>query len=372
MRIKKLDSLILLLLAFSLCIFNIQFTNTLAKSGNEIQFTQLCEISTFGRTDFIEFVDNYSFVFDFEKGFLSYDITNPEEPILLDTLAFSNTVDPPVQGGHDFIIKDDDIAIVDYMHAGIKFVNISDPSELTVLGGYYSGTSEYFMIDYWENKIYCAKAEGGLEVFEFYDNYTIKSIGSYAIGHTMSQIECFQEDMVYIADYDRSGDLLLNVTDPENITELQVFDWMAGNILFQEDLMYATIIRPDDEGLRIYNNTNPLDPVLVGELKGFEAYSPLIEDNYLFLAGTKGLQIIDITDPTNPQEIAQYYEDEIAYKNLAKKGNIIGLVDFEDTWFLIQVENLDSTKNGSILGLNLTFLFVNLGIGILIKIGKKK
>jgi hypothetical protein len=302
---------------------------------------------------------------------MSYDIENPEEPILLDTLAYSNTVDPIVKGGHDFIIKED-IAIVDFMHAGIKFVNISNPSELTVIGGYQSQSGEHFRIDLWESKIYCAKAESGLEVFEFFDNYTIISLGSFSNGNLMSHIVCFQEDMIYIADYVQSGDLLLNVSDPENITELQVFDWMAGNILFQDDLMYATIIRPDNEGLRIYNNSNPLNPMLLGEIKGFEAFSPLIEDNYLFLAGTRGLQIINITEPSNPQEIAQYYEEEIAYINLAKKDNIIGLVDFEDSWYLIQIENLETSGNINIPGLSFSFLFVNLMIGTLFKIYKKK
>ncbi len=370
MRIKKLDSLTLLL-AFSLCFFNIQFAESFATYGDNIQFKKLCEISTSGRTDFIEIVDNYCFVFDFEKGFMSYDIENPEEPVLLDTLAYSNTVDPIVKGGHDFIIKEN-IALVDFMHSGIKFVNISNPSELTVIGGCQSESGEHFRIDLWENKIYCAMAEGGLEVFEFFDNYTAISLGNYSNGNIMSHIECFQDDMVYIADYSQSGDLLLNVSDPENITELHVFDWMAGNILFQDDLMYATIIRPDNEGLRIYNNSNPLDPVLLGELEGFEAFSPLIEDNYLFLAGTRGLQIINITEASNPQEIAQYYEEGKTYMNLAKKGNIIGLVDFEDSWYLFQLENLEPSGNLNILGLSFSFLLVNSIIGTLVKIYKKK
>lgn len=370
MRIKHQGSLVLIIVFF-LCIFNIQFTESLAITSDDIQFTKLCEISTSGMTDYIEIIDNYCFVFDFEKGFMSYNIENPKEPILLDTLAYSNTVDPIVKGGHDFIIRED-IAIVDFMHAGIKFVNISDPSELTVIGGYYSVSNEYYKIDCWENKIYCAKAEGGLEVFEFYDNYSINSIGSYSNGHTMSQIVCFQEDMVYIADYDRSSNLLLNVSNPENITELHVFDWMAGNLLFQDNLMYATIIRPDDEGLRIYNNSNPLNPVLLGEIKGFEAFSPLIENNSLFLAGTRGLQIIDIEESANPHEIAQYYEGGINYMNLAKKDNIIGLVDFADSWYLIQIENLEPSENMNILGLSLSFLVVNLIMGTLFKKYKKK
>ena len=357
MRIKRQDYLVLLLVFF-LCFFNFQLTESIATIGDDIHFTKLCEISTTGRTDYIAIVDNYCFVIDFEKGFMSYDIEDPEEPILLDTLAYSNSIDPIAKGGHDFIIKEN-IAIVDYMHAGIKFIDISDPSELTEIGGYYNPGSEYYRIDCWENKIYCAKAEGGLEVFEFFDNYSIHSIGSYSIGNTMSHIQCFQDDMVYIADYSRSGDLLLNVSDPENITELKVFDWMASNILFEEDLMYATIIRPDNEGLRIYNNSNPLNPVLVGEIKGFEAFSPLIENNHLFLAGTRGLQIIDIEDTSNPQEIAQYYEEEITYKCLAKEGNIIGLVDFEDSWYLIRIEDQDSSGNMNILGLSVSFLFVN-------------
>jgi hypothetical protein len=353
-KIKKQYSLVPIVTIF-LCFFSIQFTEILATTGDDIQFKKLCEISTSGRTDYIEIVDNFCFVFDFEKGFMSYNIENPEEPILLDTLAFSNNIDPIVKGGHDFIIKEN-IAIVDFMHAGIKFVNISNPSELAVIGGYYNESSQYFRIDCWENKIYCAKAEQGLEIFEYYNNFSIDSIGSYSIGNSMSHIECFQEDMVYIADYDRSGNLLLNVSDPENITELMVFDWMASNILFQDNLMYATIIRPDDEGLRIYNNSNPLNPVLLAELKGFEASSPLIEDNYLYLAGTRGLQVIDINESSNPQEIAQYYEEGSAYKNLAKKDNIIGLVDFEDNWYLIQIEN--PTENINILGLSCSFFFV--------------
>lgn len=322
------------------CLFSVLISNSSATTNEEIEFTKLCEISTSGRTDYIEFVDNFCFVFDFEKGFMSYNIENPEEPELLDTLTFSNNIDPRVRGGHDFIIIDN-VAIVDYMHAGIKFVNISNPSELVVIDGYYSEGNEYYRIDKIGNRIYCAKAEGGLEIFEYDQDFSIKSIGSFSNGNIMSHIECFQEDLVYIADYGRGSTLLLNVSDPMDIIELKAFDWMAGNILFKDNFMFVSVIRPDDEGLRIYDNIDPLNPVLLGELTGFEASSAIIKDDYLFLVGTRGLQIINFTDSIAPFEISNYSEGGLHYLHFAIKGNLFGIVDFDDNWYLIEVDGLN-------------------------------
>ena len=67
--------------------------------------------------------------------------------MLLDTLALSNSMDPSIKGGHDFIIEGD-IAIVDFMHSGINLVNISDPSNLNIISSHYIGVNGYFRINY--------------------------------------------------------------------------------------------------------------------------------------------------------------------------------------------------------------------------------
>lgn len=354
-----------LLVIFLLCLFFTQINYSLAKSHHltdeEIKFTTLCQISTSGRTDCIEFVDHYCFVFDFEIGFISYNIEDPENPELLDTLALNNRFNPLVKGGHDFII-DGNTAIVDFMHSGINLVNISDPNNLNIISSHYDGLSGYYRIDYRDNRIYCAKAEDGFEILEILPNLTLNCIGSYSPDNIiMSHVYSLNNDLVYIADYERSSTLILNVSNPQNITEIKTFDWMAGSILFEEDIMYATIIKPDDEGLRIYNNSNPMNPILLGEITGFEAVNPLIIEDYIFLPGSKGLQIVNISDNSNPSEIIQYFDGEIAYMDVALQGNMVGLVDYEDSWYLLQIENLDlpitqTTEDDS----NVTLQIVNI------------
>lgn len=53
--------------------------STLIVNGEDqnVIFTEIAQISTEGRTDYVKIEEELVYIFDFEKGFLVYDIDSP-------------------------------------------------------------------------------------------------------------------------------------------------------------------------------------------------------------------------------------------------------------------------------------------------------
>ncbi|MGQ9583776.1 MAG: hypothetical protein ACUVXG_00065 [Anaerolineae bacterium] len=81
-------------------------------------------------------------------------------------------------------------------------------------------------------------------------------------------------------------------------------DWAEGVYVLGEYAYIANRIR----GLRVIDVSNPTDPQEVGYYsKGGEAHDVHVSGDYAYVAnGRKGLRVVDISDPTNPQEVGHY------------------------------------------------------------------
>ena len=315
----------LIIARLTIIIFITVLSSELVQAEDQkVTMTEISLIETGGRTDFVEIDDEIAYIFDFEKGFFVYDIHNPWKPVLLDSLSYNNYVDPPIHGGHDFVIQDS-LAIIDFTHSGIKIVNIENPRNLEVIGSYNSG-GEYYHIDVFDNLIYCAKSIDGLEILDISSPTDPVKVGEFSNGHGLFFITV-HDQIAYVCDLDQKQTLCLNISDPSNIIELNQLEWQARKMKFIDEIGYIgyfTLKR----GLGIYNFSDPLNPVLLSELyDGGNVHDIKIREHYLFIADhADGIEVIDVQHSKNPVEIAQWNNGG-EFTNLDTINNLIIAAD---------------------------------------------
>ena len=85
---------------------------------------------------------------------------------------------------------------------------------------------------------------------------------------------------------------------------------------------YAYVVSTGDNGLQVIDISDPTNPTGVGQLTGTLATNSLalanpqsvfVQGNYAYVAsfGNDGLQVIDISDPTNPVGVGQLVDDGV-------------------------------------------------------------
>jgi hypothetical protein len=166
-----------------------------------------------------------------------------------------------------------DIAYVTCGYSGLKIFNISNPLNLIELGSlpednfgpdHHSGYAHQFFIDF--PLMYIGDGRGGLHIVNVSDSKNPSSL-SHFIDYYSWDIQIVEEN----------GDKIA----------------FTGNG-FMGDA---------NSGLAILNVTNPLDPILLGQIKtgGDVTDLKIVGKRAILLDGTKGLTIVNVSSFSNPK-----------------------------------------------------------------------
>ncbi|MFW9997610.1 MAG: hypothetical protein ACFFD4_36555, partial [Candidatus Odinarchaeota archaeon] len=127
---KSLKNKNLLIAGYILVVYLLSLAIVAGSNNQEqVTFKELGQIETGGTTYRVEVVDNIAYVVNFEFGLKTYDISNPENPVELDTFSCPNSIDPNIRGGHSLAIRND-MAIV-------GTVPEAHGEEIIAIGRYY-------------------------------------------------------------------------------------------------------------------------------------------------------------------------------------------------------------------------------------------
>ncbi|MCO6474175.1 MAG: beta-propeller domain-containing protein [Melioribacteraceae bacterium] len=180
----------------------------------------------------------------------SLDISDPENPVAIsDVLVGGQVAD---------VFVEDNYAYVSIRTIGMVVIDVSDPSNMILMG---TGVSYNW---------YAA------QIF-YHDGY------------------------VYLVD--GGGIMIYDVSDPANPVYIyQLFADGINDVYVQGNFAY---IASKYSGLIIYNVEDPALPLLVGVLEGnYWGNSVAVNGTTAYLAASQGFKVIDVTDNTSPQEIA--------------------------------------------------------------------
>ena len=251
----------------------------------------------------IHVTGNYAFAADLYNGIHIINISDPKNPdykkgIILagasDLYASENYLYATLQGN------------------GLAIMDISIPEETAVTAVYKAGTIETAVTVY-ENTAWVSYNPDGLFAIDVSDK---KAPGhnteSQYNASGSSSLGMFPADnFIYMAGY-QLGLEKIDITDKTNMTRQALYDTpsdavaidISGNYLYAVDDIAGS--KPESEGLRIHR-LEAYSHSVQFEYKGFCATPGTALDiqvlrSYAYIAdGEQGLQVINISDPLNPE-----------------------------------------------------------------------
>jgi len=309
--VKRMQSFLFFSVRFLGIFVLLWVTATTAEAELSFSTQTIANFGT-GQTRSVQVVSNHAYVCSSDK-FESWDVTDINNPALLDSVSDIYGTDLVVSGNYAYIV----IGM-----AGLKVINISDPSNLgdpvqvvSANSGMFYGVSisgtKAFLVGYSYND------NGGLlEVFNITNPASPSSLGTYTESGDSGYYDVeVKGDYAYVA----VGNKGLKVLDISTavITEVwntgESFDayFDAYDIEIEGNMAY---LAAQYNGLKIYDLTDPENPVLK------TTYKPTTDDYYLYALkvvedrvyargnsydyssgnSTGRLDTIDVSDPANP------------------------------------------------------------------------
>lgn len=233
-------------------------------------------------------------------------------------------------GGDSFSsMVEGDILIVMDMNGGLRFYNISDPTNPTYMSYYYDGGIPHDMYKIGDI-LYLADHYHGLEIYNVSNPSSPTKLGSITDDGDGEMDGVFVENnLAYVAEWhDSSWDWsmkIINVTNPtapEDIVEYTDDDNEFIRFFVRDGICFTTCF---STGFKILNVTNPNS---IDEIAHFDdlyyAFEFQMVNDLVYIADGSGLQILDVSTLNMPTKIGNYNTEE----------PVFGLKVIEDIAFL--------------------------------------
>jgi hypothetical protein len=134
-------------------------------------------------------------------------------------------------------------------------------------------------------------------------NVTITKIGEYPISSTLFDVQVV-DDTAYIADYSNNEFYILDVSDSTNPISLANYSVHLPH--YFEVVNGIAYIAAWDQGVQIVNVSDSSNPEKICEYNPDTTGYQTIFGNYMLVGFTHSTQIVDISDPANPDWISTF------------------------------------------------------------------
>lgn len=257
---------------------------------------QLGSYNTPGEARGVAISGDVAFVADQTGGLQVVDISDPSNLTLLASLA--------VPGFALGIAVDGDYAFITASSSGLQVVDISDPANPQLVGSLLTpGFASEVVVS--GNHAYVADYSGDLQVVDVSNPALPFLAGTYSTPGNVDGI-AVDGDLAFLAD-ENFGLSIVDVADPTNPTFVGFLDTAgsARGISVDGDLAF---LADGGNGLLVIDIRVPAAPVVIGSYNtpGL-AYGVVAEGNLVLVAdGTSGVQLIDITASGIPVPVGSY------------------------------------------------------------------
>jgi len=198
---------------------------------------------------------------------------------------------------------------------GMQIIDVANP-EAPFLASTYTGSGlssiHTVTVDTLNAKLYANGANGGCRILDLTNPLAPVQVGNYTAAYVHDSH--VRNDTLYAACYNAGQVRILNVSNPAAITQIVAFSsemTSTHNCWTTEDRQYL-LVTDETSGGRVtsWDISTITSPI---QVDGFtadvfgDAHNVQIRDNFAYVAHyTSGLQILDVTDPTNLTRVGFY------------------------------------------------------------------
>ncbi len=321
-----------------------------------------------GYSDFHVFIVNGTNVW-------SINVADPVNPVASDTLFTENHTNG--------IFIHGDKAIIKHAGSGIKVLDITEPAKMEVMGFYdtpgyceqvvavnniafvadYSGIQiiditesniPYLVSSFQTNGIargmstqsdflYIADGNTGMDVVDISDNYNPVLIGAYFDGiGSPDNVSTLNDKLCFSRNYPMSELLFADISEPDNpILQSQVELYTilppSPTCSFQTDLH---VFVGNGSFLRVYDITDLSNPIQVADYETHANITDVIVvDNIAYISvREQGVEILDFNEISSPQLIG-FYDTPGSAEKIAIESNILVVADGKSGFHLLDVSD---------------------------------
>jgi len=335
-------------------------------------------VDTPGDTREVYVLGNYAYVADYNEGLQVIDISDPSNPQIVGNLASINAICVFVSGnyayvsdgGGGFILVDisdpyspqfagfiilsmfeyavsihvsSSYAYVSDSHS-IQTIDISDPSNLKVIGSLYS-PEEISDVHVSGSYAYVASHSAGLRVIDISNPIPLSQhIGFASIPALFLHAPLYVSgNYAYVPDF-WGVFHVIDISETSNPQFVGAVNTTADNA---EDIYvsgeYAYVL-DWFEGLQVLDISNPQTPVVIGavDIPGYVS-SIHVSGSYAYVATYDDLQVIDINNPSNPQIIGNV-DTSVSISDVYVSGNYAYVTAYSNGFQIIDITDLSNPQ----------------------------
>jgi hypothetical protein len=207
---------------------------------------------------------------------------------------------------------------------GLKLVDIQNPLSAHVTA--FVGTPGYAEgVAVQGSYVYIADRSEGMRIIDVLGPGSPVEVGGFKDGYENVRSVDATGSYAYLADW--QGMVTVNISDPHNPRQEGLFATSANAMDVVVEGMYAYIAQDaavtNEGGMHVVNVSDPANPVEAGfyeALDGRQAVQVVVRDDLAYLVSSV-VEIIDISEPTDPQLVGTYTPPYGIPANLALEGD---------------------------------------------------
>ena len=203
-------------------------------------------------------------------------------------------IDTPSEA-HHIVIRDGIAYVTDY-EAGLRVIDVSDPTNPVEIG-WLDTPGQARGIRIIENFAYIADGTAGIRIVDISNPRSPRSISYLGVGDIID-VE-LSGDFVFASDYE-GGLRVIDISDRDNLRQVIFLDTPGESIYMT--LIGTTIYLTDGpSGIHLIDVSEPIRPYVIGTCNtpGY-AFQVAVREEYAYVADGIGLAVLDISDPRNP------------------------------------------------------------------------
>ena len=260
------------------------------------------EVPSGYRTARIIFDGNYGYVAIGDAGVAIYSTVNPASPTYVTQIQTTGRAASLYYGaitiggtptGHIFVANRNPAP-------GVSAINVSTPSTpvtTSFLAAIPSATGSAYIPYYLDGKVYVAYGTAGLRIIDVTNPSNVTLLGTADLGGD-SRAVVASGNYAYVAARD-SGVYVVDVTNPASPQKIKTIQTpRARGIAINGSFIY---VAASDSGMGIFDLTNPANPILVG-YTGSSVYGEnvAVNGNIAGITDYGQITFYDISNPTTP------------------------------------------------------------------------